>query len=65
MSRYSSSGAKSFRYRQIGHDEYRISWVIDFYYKNSPLRWPRKFTRITDKKGAERFCKKHGLPAPG
>jgi hypothetical protein len=47
-----------------GHGYYRISWVIDFYYPNKMYRTPRGFERITDEKGARRFCKKWGIKFP-
>jgi hypothetical protein len=40
---------------------FEISWVVDFYYDGSRLRYPRTFRRITDEAGAKRFCKKHNL----
>lgn len=64
MSRYSSSGAYDFNIRKFnlfGEEEYEISWVVDFYYSSSRIRFPRTFSRITDLKGAEIFRKKHGL----
>jgi len=64
MSRVTSSGARGFRCGYISYDTWRITWVMDFYYAWSPLRWPRGFSRITDLAGAKLFCKKHGLPAP-
>jgi len=61
VSRYNSSGATDFGYRRLGCGDYEISWVIDFYYPDSRLRFPRTIRRITDVKGAKRFCKKHNL----
>lgn len=43
---------------------YEISWMVDFYYSGSRLRFPRRFRRFTDKAGAKRFCRKHGLALP-
>ena len=63
MSRYQSSGAYGFKCHRF-HDpygDYEISWVIDFHYSDSRLRYPRRFTRVTDEAGARRFCKKHNL----
>lgn len=62
MGRYSSSSAYGFRCVYITDGAFRISWTVDFYYADSRLRYPRVFSRITDSKGAERFCKKHLLP---
>lgn len=63
MGRYTSSSAYHFRIKQEGVDDYRMSWVVDFYYADSRLRYPRLFSRYTNQKGAERFCKKHNLPS--
>lgn len=65
MSRYSAG--RSYNHRCTA-DEYRgdylISWVVDYYYPSSRLRYPRGFRRWTDRKGAERFCKKWGINMP-
>ncbi len=63
MSRYSSSGGKNYVCRKIGNDQYgyKISWMVDYYYAGSRLRYPRSFSRITDLKGAMRFCRKHRI----
>ena len=53
--------AYGFRVREIGPDHYRLSWTVDFHYPTSRLRHSRGYTRDTDKKGAERFAKKHGV----
>lgn len=45
--------------RYVGYGQYDISWVVD--YKYGRVRYPRSSGRITDKKGAIRFAKKHGL----
>ena len=61
MGRYSTSTGYSFKCRKIDSGIYRISWVVDYYYANSRLRYPRRFSRDTDQRGAERFCKLHGI----
>ena len=61
MGRYSGSNSYGFSYRKMGEDYYRISWVVDFYYSSSRLRYPRQFMRNTDLEGVKRFCKKHDL----
>ena len=61
MSRHRSSGAKGFRIQRIGHDHYRLSWVVDRYYEWSRLRHPTGYKRDTDEAGARRFAKKHGI----
>jgi hypothetical protein len=58
MGRHRSSGSNGQRCRKIEHDLYEISWVVDFYYPTSRLRFPRTFRRHTDEKGARKFCKK-------
>jgi hypothetical protein len=64
MSRYSKSQSTSHRCVYIGSGDYRISWVVDFYYPNSRLRHPRRFRRETDEAGAKRFCKRWGIEMP-
>lgn len=44
-----------------GYGHYRISWVMDYYYADTRYRTPRVFHRITDEKGARRFCRKWGI----
>jgi len=63
MGRYNSSSAYGFKAKLIDYSGiYRLYWTVDYYYPDSRLRYPRTFTRDTDQKGAERFCKKHGIP---
>lgn len=62
MSRNSTSSAYDFQCKNVGLPGcYRISWLVDFYYPTSRLRYPRRMKRDTDEEGARRFCKKHGL----
>jgi hypothetical protein len=63
MSRFRSSDAYGQRVKRWGQ-YYEISWVVDYYYRGSRLRYPRGFSRETDKKGAERFCKKWHIDMP-
>lgn len=58
MSRHHSSGSYGHEVIYIAPDTYRISWIVDFYYPNSRLRWPRTFSRLTDEKGVNKFAKK-------
>jgi hypothetical protein len=48
--------------RRITADTYAISWHYDTKYGR--LRYPRTINRITDRKGAERFAKRWGVPVP-
>lgn len=41
---------------------FEIIWYIDRKHPGSRLRFPTRFSRITDYKGAVRFCHKHGIP---
>jgi hypothetical protein len=59
-----NSSAYGHRLDYIQPDQYRLSWVIDFKYAGSRLRYPRTFTRDTDLAGAKRFAKKWGLVSP-
>lgn len=45
-------------------DIYRLSWTVDFYYRGSRMRFPRRFSRDTDEAGARRFCRRWGIPLP-
>lgn len=61
MSRYNSSSSYGQRIEKFSRDDYRISWVVDFYYSGSRLRFPRRFSRDTDERGARRFARKWKL----
>lgn len=61
MGRYSVERSYRHKCRKVGPGEYDISWVVDFYYSGSRMRYPRMFGRITDTAGAVRFCKKHNI----
>lgn len=41
-----------------------LYWTVDHKYPSSRLRFPREHRRSTDREGAERFAKKHGLSMP-
>ena len=43
---------------------YQISWTVDYTYSGARLRYPRSFRRVTDERGARRFCKKWELEMP-
>lgn len=63
MSRYTSEGSYKHSCHKIKYsDAYEITWTVDFYYSGSRLRFPRRFGRITNKRGAKIFCKKHNIP---
>jgi hypothetical protein len=64
MSRYSSSGSTQHAIQRFGSDDFRLSWVVDFHYSGSRLRFPRRFTRDTDRAGALRFAKRWGVRMP-
>jgi len=64
MSRHSTGSSYSHTIRKLCSEEYEISWVVDFYYKDSRLRFPRRMGRVTDEAGARRFCKKWSLSWP-
>ena len=58
-----SSGSKNHHVRRFYHDDdWEISWVVDF--KHGRIRYPTRYTRITNREGARRFCKKWGLAIP-
>jgi len=63
MGKYSSDGAYGFKVQKIDPSGiYRLYWTVDYYYSDSRLRYPRAFSRDTNQQGAERFCRKHGIP---
>ena len=64
MGRYSS--AKSYRQscQKLCPDCYRLTWYVDRYYPSSRLRFPTRYQRDTDLKGAQRFCKRWGFQIP-
>jgi hypothetical protein len=55
MSRHSPGRSYGHAIQRLGPDDFRLSWVVDFYYQGSRLRHPRRFNRDTDEKGACRF----------
>ncbi len=64
MGRYSGPNSGGFACKKMDYGfcvYYRLSWTVDYYYRTSALRYPRRFERDTDFEGAVRFCKKHGL----
>lgn len=65
MSRHGINKSTDHRIKMIGPDHYRLSWVVDYYYAGSMLRYPRAFRRDTDYAGAVRFAKrwKREMPA--
>ncbi|MCC6752081.1 MAG: hypothetical protein IT371_30795 [Deltaproteobacteria bacterium] len=64
MGRFSPNPSKSHRVRRLGSDHYRISWVVDRYYRGSRLRHPTLYSRDTDLAGARRFAKRWKLDLP-
>jgi hypothetical protein len=58
------SGGYGHRIRKIDNDTFRISWSYDTKIAGSRLRWPRGFSRVTDRAGAERFAKKWNTNMP-
>lgn len=52
------------RIQHIGPDHFRLYWAVDHKHVGSRLRHPRVARRDTDRKGAERFAKRHGVSMP-
>ena len=50
-------------YAVMGGSEtyYEISWTWDRKYPGSRLRFPRTMRSVTNRRGAEKFCKKWGI----
>jgi hypothetical protein len=63
MSRRSTTGY-GHRVTEFFQGQYVISWTWDAHYPSSRLRFPRHMSKVTDRKGAERFCKKWGCKMP-
>lgn len=67
MSRYSREHSYGYTMKRLSgwmRGDFEISWVVDFYYPSSRLRFPRRFRRITDERGAKKFCEKHSILWP-
>lgn len=44
--------------------DWDIGWTYDIYYSGSHLRFPQRWSRSTDERGAKRFCKRWSLEFP-
>jgi hypothetical protein len=60
--RYVHAGNNDHWITKISDDEYAISWTYDT--KHARLRYPRRVSRITNRKGAEFFAKRWGVEMP-
>ena len=57
--------AQTHRIKKVRADWYELSWPNDFRFgKQGTMRNKTRNQRTTDRKGAERFAKKHGLRMP-
>ena len=56
------SGSRRHHIQPMGPDWYRLSWTVD--YKHRRILYPRRYSRDTDRKGAERFAKRWGCAVP-
>jgi hypothetical protein len=56
------AGGRHHRIAYLGGNDYRLSWSYEVKYGR--LLSHRRMTRDTDRKGAERFAKKWGVPMP-
>lgn len=56
------AGGYGHRITKVSDDEYSISWTYDT--KSARLRYPRQVSRITDRKGAEKFARHWGIEMP-
>jgi hypothetical protein len=61
VSRHGAGGSRDHRVQKLSENLYRISWVVDYYYADSRLRYPRVFFRDTDRAGAVRFIDRWGI----
>lgn len=56
MSRHGGGRSYGHRATELPDGGYSISWVVDYYYAGSRLRYPRTYHRMTDAVGAAKFC---------
>lgn len=64
MSRHRSSSSTGHRCIRTPYGDFEISWTVDFYYPGSRLRYPRRFRRLTNERGARRFCTRWRIALP-
>ena len=60
----SGSGSYGHRCFYLGHGEYELVWTVDRHYPEDRLRYPRRARRLTDRRGADRFCKRWRITMP-
>lgn len=65
MSRYRPQTSRDHLIQRYSSEHYRLSWTVDRYIKGSRLRYPTRYTRDTDERGAKRFAKRWELEVPG
>jgi len=65
MSRHSPGHSYGHAIKRFGSNDFRLSWVVDFYYQGSRLRYPRRFNRDTDEYGARLFARRWNLTWSG
>lgn len=49
---------------EIGAGRYRLSWVVPRWLDGGGRLPPLRYSRETDRSGAERFSRKWGIPGP-
>lgn len=59
--RHHVQSAYGFAIQKYASDDFTLIWTVDRYYEKSRQRFPTKHRRWTDRAGAMRFAKKHGL----
>jgi hypothetical protein len=64
MGRFSGGGSYGQTIHLEFEDSYRIAWTVDYHYPESRLRYPRRFSLVTNKAGARRFARRWGLTVP-
>ncbi len=64
MSRHRPQTSIEHTVKYLRDGSYEIGWVVDRYYAGHRQRFPTRYSRVTDKRGAERFCRKHDCEMP-
>lgn len=64
MGRFSGNPSTGHKIQRFGRDDFLISWTVDRYIAGSRLRWPTRYSRWTNRAGAERFAKKWDVTMP-
>ena len=59
--RFSNQSSYGHKIYTICPGQYRLTWTVDKFVEGVRTRFPTGYSRDTDKAGAKRFAKKHGI----